>query len=761
MKKNIRRSRDRGKSKKSFKFPKIFYFPGRTGQWTAAILLAVFGLVMALGFFGLAGMIGNWFALVLNSAFGGAAFILPAILAAAALAVVVCRQTRFAPALALASFLFLSGASGFLANLDTTSRAGGDFGYYLALPVLNLFGFWVAAIFFAAAAMAGVLIFWWLLGRPLPDFSKFRIDFSRSKNDKKAVLARKKAIPAKEIFMRSKPDFSRPSAVVSKFLPSNQKTLSKNDKAQAAAGQKSAAARGVLMEKTQYKTPPLDLLDRRDSAPLAGDVNQNAAIIKKTLENFGIPVEMSPEIIVGPSVTQYALKPAEGIKLSKITTLSNDLSLSLASSSIRIEAPIPGKSLVGVEVPNKSRAGVGLRDLLSTDQFGRSSANLLIALGKDILGSPIYSDIAKMPHLLVAGATGTGKTIFLNSVLTSLLYRNPPEMLRLILVDPKRVEMRGYNKLPHLLTPVIFDVNKTIAALKWAIAEMDRRFDILGEKESRNIGSYNEKCAKDGDEPLPYIVFVIDEMADLMATKGKEIEAGIVRLAQMARAVGIHLIVATQRPSVEVITGLIKANITCRVAFQVASQIDSRTILDIAGAEKLLGAGDLLFMSSEYPKPKRIQGPYISEKESKRVLEWIKENNPQPEFKIEEGVLESLMMGEPGREYNGNGSMFGVTESTGDGFGDDPLYEQAKTVVVQARKASASFLQRRLRVGYARAARLIDLLEERGVVGQGDGAKPRDVLVSAVDAGIGVPGGMSGDVNDIEGGPGDDGWQKV
>jgi len=761
MKKNIRRARDRGKNKKSFKFPNIFYFPGRTGQWTAAILLAVLGLVLTLGFFGLAGMIGNWFARALNAAFGGAAFVLPAISAAAAVVVVVSRQARFAPALALAAFLFLSGAAGFLANLDTVSRAGGNFGYYLALPVLNLFGFWVAAIFFAAAGAAGALIFWWLLGRPLPDFSKFRIDFSRLNNDKRPVPARKRMMPAKEIFVSRKPDFSRPSTVISKLLPSNQKIDSRNDKSQVAAGQKSAAARGAMMERTQYKTPPLDLLDRRDSAPLAGDVNQNAAIIKKTLENFGIPVEMSPEIIVGPSVTQYALKPAEGIKLSKITALSNDLSLSLASSSIRIEAPIPGKSLVGVEVPNKSRAGVGLRDLLCTDQFNRSPANLLIALGKDILGSPIYSDIAKMPHLLVAGATGTGKTIFLNSVIISLLYRNPPEMLRLILVDPKRVEMRGYNKLPHLLTPVIFDVNKTIAALKWAIAEMDRRFDILAEKESRNISSYNEKCAKDGNEPLPYIIFVIDEMADLMATKGKEIEAGIVRLAQMARAVGIHLIVATQRPSVEVITGLIKANITCRVAFQVASQIDSRTILDIAGAEKLLGAGDLLFMSAEYPKPKRIQGPYVSEKESKRVLEWLKENNPQPEFRIEDGVLESLMMGEPGREYNGAGSMFSVNEPADGGFGDDPLYEQAKTVVVQARKASASFLQRRLRVGYARAARLIDLLEERGVVGQGDGAKPRDVLVSAIDASVDAPGGMSGDVNEVEGGQGDDGWQKV
>jgi len=746
-------NRNRKKNKISLNLSGLIKFPGHTGRWAAGIALIVMALVLVLGFFEMAGMIGNWFSKSLAAATGGAVFVLPFVLLAAGAVCFVPKKENFGPALVLAGLLVWLGLSGLLGNADITARIGGSAGYFLALPILNLFGFYVTAIFFVAVAAAGVSIFWWLLGQPLPDFSKFKFTFEKPKEKKRPAVA---AIQNKNIFSRQKQK-NIPVINMPKFTKPDGKVVSRIEKPESAP--KGAGGRGALISKLQYKMPPIDLLDKRDSAPLAGDTAQNAAIIKKTLENFGIPVEMSPEIIVGPSVTQYALKPAEGIKLSKITTLSNDLSLSLASSSIRIEAPIPGKSLVGVEVPNKSRAGVGLRDLISTGQFQQSNANLLITLGKDILGSPIYADIARMPHLLVAGATGTGKTIFLNSVLTALLYRNPPEMLRLILVDPKRVEMRGYNKLPHLLTPVIFDVNKTIAALKWAIGEMDRRFDILGEKESRNIASYNEKCAKDGDEPLPYIIFVIDEMADLMATKGKDIEAGIVRLAQMARAVGIHLIVATQRPSVEVITGLIKANITCRVAFQVASQIDSRTILDMAGAEKLLGAGDLLFMSAEYPKPKRIQGPYVSEKESKKVLDWIKENNPQPEFKIEEGVLESLMLGDPGKEYNGSGSMFNVTDSTGEGFGDDPMYEQAKTVVVQARKASASFLQRRLRVGYARAARLIDLLEERGIVGQGDGAKPRDVLVS--DAGMQTPGGMSGDINDIQGGESDDSWQKV
>jgi len=737
---------------------KTNYFPGKTGQWIAGIALIVVALVLALGFFGLAGMLGNWFAAILYASIGKTALALPVVLLLSGAVCFLNKQEKFFAPLILGIILFLAGLSGLLANFDLTGRVGGQIGYYLALPLFNLFGFYVAMIFFFATIVAATLVFWWLLGRPLPDLSGFKLKTGPIKEKKKPAVVTIKKPSLTKTFNGNK-NGTKPIIMLPKFNGLGKNSVQSLEKSETSTRQKSVAIRNALISQVQYKIPPLDLLDKRDSAPLAGDVNQNSAIIKKTLENFGIPVEMSPEIIVGPSVTQYALKPAEGIKLSKITALSNDLSLALASFSIRIEAPIPGKSLVGVEVPNKSRAGVGLRDLISTPQFTQASSYLQIALGKDILGNPIYADLAKMPHLMVAGATGTGKTIFINSVLTALLYRNPPEMLRLVLVDPKRVEMRGYNNLPHLLTPVIFDVQKTIAALKWAIGEMDRRFDLLSEKESRNINSYNEKCAREGCEHLPYIVFVIDELADLMASKGKEIEAGIVRLAQMARAVGIHLIVATQRPSVEIITGLIKANIICRVAFQVASQVDSRTILDMAGAEKLLGSGDMLYMSAQYPKPKRIQGPYISEKESKRILDWIKNNNPQPEFKIDEAILENLMIGEIGREYNGSGSMFNVADLTAEGFGDDPLYEQAKTVVIQARKASASFLQRRLRVGYARAARLIDLLEERGVVGPGEGAKPRDVLVSGLEGTNGANGADLDETQDET--QEDDGWQKA
>jgi S-DNA-T family DNA segregation ATPase FtsK/SpoIIIE len=396
------------------------------------------------------------------------------------------------------------------------------------------------------------------------------------------------------------------------------------------------------------------------------------------------------------------------------------LALALAAHPIRIEAPIPGKPLVGIEIPNKIRTKVRLRNLISFPEFQNQPANLSIVLGRDVAGDAIFTDLGKMPHLLVAGATGTGKTIYLNSLILSLLYRNSPEILRFILIDPKRVEFPVYQELPHLLTPVIYDPQKTVIVLKWLTSQMERRFEILAEAKTRDIALYNEIVLKQGNHLMPYIIFIIDELADLMAARGKEIEAGIVRLAQMARAVGIHLVVATQRPSVEVITGLIKANITSRIAFQVASQVDSRTILDTGGAEKLLGLGDLLYLSAETVKPKRIQGAYVSEKEVKRVMEFFKKKGLPPIFKndLEESLKTELEKAETGEISEKGESFF---------EGEDPLYEEAKRLVIRSRKASASLLQRYLRIGYARAARLIDILEEKGVVGPGEGAKPREV----------------------------------
>ena len=466
----------------------------------------------------------------------------------------------------------------------------------------------------------------------------------------------------------------------------------------------------------------INILNKNETLPTPGNIKENSLIIKKTLENFGIPVEMA-EVNIGPAVTQYAFKPAEGVKLSKITTLSNNLALALAAHPIRIEAPIPGKSLVGIEVPNKVRATVVLRNLITDNLYQGNPANLLIALGKDVGGAPTYTDLTEMPHMLVAGATGTGKTIFLNSLILSLLYKSTPENLRMIMVDPKRVEFQNYNDIPHLLCPVIFDAAKTMNALQWLVREMERRFEVFSEVGSRNLKSYNtNKSVIDSGSQLPYIVLVVDELADLMAAKGKELEAGIVRLAQMARATGIHLVLATQRPSVEVITGLIKANITSRISFQVASQIDSRTVLDTSGAEKLLGYGDMLFLSSKSSKISRIQGPYISEKEVKKVTDWLSDQGKtieEPQANLIQSLKDSLEVQQHSDERGGGGEVF---------LGDnDPLFDDVKRIVLETKKASASFLQRRLRIGYSRAARLIDMLEEQGVVGPADGAKPREV----------------------------------
>lgn len=466
-----------------------------------------------------------------------------------------------------------------------------------------------------------------------------------------------------------------------------------------------------------WKLPEIELLNQKEGKANAGDVNGNAELIQSSLANFNIDIEMDSANI-GPRVTQYRLRPPTGVKLTKITALENNLALDLAATAIRIEAPIPGKRLVGIEVPNKQSATVRVSGILKSPEWKKETANLAFAVGKDISGKSIVLNLAKMPHLLVAGQTGSGKSVMINAILTSLMYRNSPADLKFILVDPKFVELKTYNDIPHLLTPVITEPEKCISALKWAVAEMERRLRTLSEANASNIDEYN---ASKHEEGMPFIVIVIDELSDLMMMAARDVEQLIVRLAQKSRAAGIHLVLATQRPSVNVITGLIKANIPARIAFTVNSHVDSKTILDMAGAEKLLGTGDMLFTTAEMPKPRRAQGALINKDEVIKVTDFLREQR-HAEYD-DEIVSQSVQL-------NGRG---GVVADIGGTDADDDMYKDAVGAVIQAGKASTSMLQRRLRIGYGRAARLIETMEEQGIVGPADGSKAREVLVASID----------------------------
>lgn len=482
-----------------------------------------------------------------------------------------------------------------------------------------------------------------------------------------------------------------------------------------------------------YVAPSLSLLSKEKGKAQIGDVKASANTIKRTLKEFGISVEMDA-VESGPTITRYALKPAQGVRIARIAGLQQELQLALKASSIRIEAPIPGKSLVGIEVPNQTRATVGLASMLATPEYTDSPHPLMVALGKDVTGHVHFANIARMPHGLIAGTTGAGKSVSIHNIIISLLYRNSPDQLRFILVDPKRVELTLYNKIPHLLTPVITQAKKAIQSLTWAIKEMERRYDILEAEQIQNINSYHNNVYKPAKkawedagsseeerinlpEALPYIVIILDELNDLMQAYPRELEACIVRLAQMSRAVGIHLLLATQRPSVNVITGTIKANVPTRIALAVASQVDSRTIIDNMGAEKLLGQGDMLYLSSDSPKPIRLQSAYVSEEEIKKVVTYLKDQDAHE--------LDTINFDDTSSTSNDAvfNSMVGGSDDA-----DDDLYEDAKYAVMEAGKASTSYIQRKLRVGYSRAARLMDLLEENGVIGPADGSKAREIL---------------------------------
>ena len=488
-----------------------------------------------------------------------------------------------------------------------------------------------------------------------------------------------------------------------------------------------------IFNDANWTAPSFDLLEQSQSPADAGDVEQNARTIKDTLSEFNIEVEMEAANI-GPRVTQYTLVPQSGVKLSRIENLSDNIALNLAAESIRVEAPIPGKRAVGVEIPNVRSADVRLYGVLNSKEWKNTHDPLTFAIGKDISGQPVVGNLAKMPHLLIAGQTGSGKSVMMNTLLMSLLYRHSPSEMKLILVDPKVVEMTAYEDIPHLLTPIINDPDKALSALKWAVAEMERRYRVFADEKIKEIKAYNKHVAKKNKkilaeseeenpellETMPYIVVVVDELADLMMAASKDVEAMIVRIAQKARAVGIHLVLATQKPVVSVVTGLIKGNVPSRIAFKVAANGDSRTILDRGGAEKLLGYGDMLFYMNGASNLRRVQGAWVTDEEVLRITNHLRSQGP-PQYNDE-------VVSQPVQPSNMGGVVMG-----GGASGVDETFETAVRLVIEARKASTSYLQRRLGIGYGRAAKLIDEMEDRGIVGPPNGSKPRDVLISSID----------------------------
>jgi DNA segregation ATPase FtsK/SpoIIIE, S-DNA-T family len=694
-------------------------------QQATAVVLAVFGLLLVLAMFGTGGPVLEWLHSALKWLVGWTVVALPVIAVYLAVAIFRAENNRLPVVVILATILFMIEISAFVhlfsvnpLDFDNARSAdgGGLVGYGVDSFLLKMLderttGLILAVLAFITSLfvlkLSPLAVLQWIIGifkrEVTVDEHNREVAEKVAQLDHKSIgeLKLNEGVPTmhsggkgfRNAFEKPQPE-QQQSALTSATDP-------------------------------DWKAPSLDLLEKKQSPADAGDVKHNAQIIRDTLSEFNIDVDMEGANI-GPKVTQYTLKPPAGVKLTRITALETNIALNLAAQAIRIEAPIPGQRAVGIEVPNRKAADVRLHGILESPQWQSASSNLNFAIGRDIAGEAVILELSKMPHVLIAGATGSGKSVMINTLLTSLLYRNSPSDLKLILVDPKQVELTPYNDIPHLLTPVITEPEKCISALKWAVNEMERRYSLLAEEKVRDIAGYNEH-KKPAGEGMPYIVIVIDELADLMMLAARDVEALIVRLAQKARAVGVHLVLATQRPSVDVITGLIKANVPARIAFTVASQVDSRTIIDQIGAEKLLGQGDMLLLTPQMTKPKRVQGAWVTDEEVVRVTDHLRMQRP-PQYD-EEIIAQPVQL-------SGKG---GVVMDY-DGGGDDDMYKDAVRCVIESGKASSSLLQRRLRVGYARAARLIETMEEQGIVGPADGARPRDVLVSSLDDVMGGPG---------------------
>lgn len=705
------------------------------GFWSqvGAVMLILLSLLLVVSWFGVGGPVLQWIDMATVKTIGYTAYALPILLIYLAVETFRAEENQLPAVVKFAAILEIVWFSGLFGLMKTASHpnSGGFVGDILNTATLKMVDSAIAVIIYLVLAFITVLFI--TQTSPFTVFSKlWEMIKSNTKEDDNNRSIMKKASIAQPTEEEKKTDLGEiklnAGVPIIDTAKEKKSLLKKVDKPEKVNEEQAL----VATRDPNWEAPSLDLLEKNESGADAGDTRQNAQIIHDTLAEFNIEAAMG-DINVGPKVTQYTLRPPSGVKLTRITALETNIALNLAAQSLRIEAPIPGQRAVGIEVPNRKAAEVRLRSTLSSKQWAAARDPLSFGIGKDISGQVVVGELGKMPHLLIAGQTGSGKSVMINTLLCSLLYRNSPSDMKLILVDPKQVEMAPYADIPHLLTPVINEPEKTISALKWAVNEMERRYKLLAGEKIRNIKEYNKRLQSRAkkiaiadengnvqeheDGSMPYIVIVVDEMSDLMMMAKKDVETLIVRLAQKSRAVGIHLVLATQRPSVNVITGLIKANVPARIAFTVASQVDSITILDQSGAEKLLGQGDMLFYVTSMSKPRRIQGAWVTDDEVNKIADHLR-MQMAPQYNDE-------VVAQPVQLDGKGGVVMDLSE------GGDDKFKDAVRVVVERRKASTSMLQTRLGIGYQRAARIIEEMEERGIIGPQNGSKPRDVLISS------------------------------